>query len=35
MSVPLAVGANTITVTATNPDGDFGRDAITLTRVAC
>ena len=35
MSVPLAVGTNTITVTATNPDGNFGRDAITLTRVAC
>jgi hypothetical protein len=35
MSVPLAVGANTITVTATNPGGDFGRDTITLTRVAC
>jgi hypothetical protein len=35
MSVPLAVGTNTITVTATNPGGDFGRDTITLTRVAC
>ena len=35
MSVPLAAGANTITVTATNPGGDFGRDTITLTRVAC
>ena len=34
-SVPLAVGTNTITVTATNPSGDFGRDTITLTRVAC
>ena len=35
MSVPLAVGANTITATATNPGGDFGRDTITLTRVTC
>lgn len=35
MSVPLAVGTNTITVTATNPDGDFGRDTITLKRLAC
>ena len=35
MSVPLAVGTNTITVTATNPDGNFGRDTITLTRRAC
>ena len=32
MSVPLTIGTNTITVTGTNPSGDFGRDAITITR---
>lgn len=32
MSVPLAVGTNPITVTGTNPSGDFGRDTITITR---
>ena len=32
MSVPLAVGANTITVIGTDADGDFGKDTITITR---
>ena len=32
MTVPLAVGINIITVTGTNPSGDFGRDTITITR---
>ena len=32
MLVPLTIGPNTITVTGTNPSGDFGRDAITITR---
>ena len=32
MSVPLAVGTNTITVKGTNADGNFGQDTITITR---
>ena len=33
MSVPLAVGTNTITVTGTDPRNLFGRDTITITRI--
>ena len=33
MTVLLAVGTNIITVIATNPGGDFGRDTITITRI--
>jgi hypothetical protein len=32
MTVPLAVGTNTITVIGKNPNGDFGQDTITITR---
>jgi hypothetical protein len=33
MSVPLAIGTNTITVTGTDPRGFFGRDTISITRI--
>ena len=33
LSVPLAVGTNTITVTGNDPRGLFGRDTITITRI--
>jgi hypothetical protein len=34
-TIPLIIGANVITVTGYDSDGDFGRDTITITRRAC
>lgn len=34
-SIPLVIGANVITVIGFGSDGDFGRDTITITRLAC